>query len=54
MGDMTQPDKHQGNPESRSLASRLKHVCWIGGASGAGKSTTARRLATKHAGDTGQ
>jgi hypothetical protein len=31
-----------------ALASRLRHVYWIGGASGAGKSTIARRLATKH------
>jgi 2-phosphoglycerate kinase len=30
---------------TRSLASRLRHVYWIGGGSGAGKSTIARRLA---------
>lgn len=32
---------------SRSLAARLDHVFWIGGGSGAGKSTIARRLATE-------
>jgi 2-phosphoglycerate kinase len=31
-----------------SLSSRLRHVRWIGGGSGAGKSTIARRLATEH------
>lgn len=33
---------------SRSLAARLDHVYWIGGGSGASKSTIARRLATEH------
>jgi 2-phosphoglycerate kinase len=41
---MTPPEKHDGN----SLSSRLRHVYWVGGGSGAGKSTIARRLATKH------
>jgi hypothetical protein len=31
-----------------SLARRLRHVYWIGGGSGAGKSTIARRLASRH------
>jgi 2-phosphoglycerate kinase len=31
------------------LGSRLRHVYWIGGASGGGKSTIARRLATRYA-----
>jgi 2-phosphoglycerate kinase len=43
-------------PESRSelagdaalRAARLRHVYWIGGGSGAGKSTIARRLAARH------
>ncbi|MFJ9725658.1 hypothetical protein ACIRP3_23170 [Streptomyces sp. NPDC101209] len=30
------------------LAARLRHVYWIGGGSGAGKSTVARRLAGRH------
>jgi hypothetical protein len=31
-----------------SLRARLRHVYWIGGGSGAGKSTIARRLAARH------
>jgi 2-phosphoglycerate kinase len=34
--------------ESPTLPARLAHVCWIGGGSGAGKSTIARRLADRH------
>ena len=34
-------------PNERAAA-RLKHVYWIGGGSGAGKSTSARRLAARH------
>jgi len=30
------------------LRARLRHVCWIGGGSGAGKSVIARRLAARH------
>jgi 2-phosphoglycerate kinase len=30
------------------LRARLRHVYWIGGGSGAGKSTTARRIAARH------
>jgi 2-phosphoglycerate kinase len=30
------------------IAARLRHVYWIGGGSGAGKSTIARRLAARH------
>src|SRR5438094_10550689 len=30
------------------LRARLRHVYWIGGGSGAGKSTIARRLAARH------
>jgi hypothetical protein len=32
----------------RHDSARLGHVYWIGGASGAGKSTMARRLAVRH------
>jgi hypothetical protein len=45
---MTQPEAHEGSRDTASLASRLRHVYWIGGASGAGKSTIARRLAGRH------
>jgi hypothetical protein len=31
-----------------ALRARLAHVCWIGGGSGAGKSTIARHLAARH------
>jgi AAA domain-containing protein len=31
--------------ENSTLRQRLRHVCWVGGGSGAGKSTVARRLA---------
>jgi hypothetical protein len=34
--------------DAESLRRRLQHVRWIGGASGAGKSATARALAGKH------
>jgi hypothetical protein len=30
------------------LPQRLRHICWIGGGSGAGKSTVARRLSEMH------
>jgi hypothetical protein len=33
---------------SSALRARLKHVYWIGGGSGAGKSTIARRIAVRH------
>ncbi|MEU5091597.1 hypothetical protein [Streptomyces sp. NPDC021356] len=32
----------------RELPARLRHVFWVGGGSGAGKSTIARRLADRH------
>jgi 2-phosphoglycerate kinase len=31
-----------------ALRARLRHVYWIGGGSGAGKSTIARRVAGRH------
>jgi 2-phosphoglycerate kinase len=45
---MTQPEVHEDSRDSDSLTSRLRHVYWIGGASGSGKSTIARRLADKY------
>jgi hypothetical protein len=34
--------------DGAALRERLRHVCWIGGGSGAGKSTIARRIAALH------
>jgi hypothetical protein len=34
--------------EERALQARLRHVYWIGGGSGAGKSVMARRIAARH------
>jgi adenylylsulfate kinase-like enzyme len=45
---MTQPEAYEDSRDSASLTSRLRHVYWIGGASGSGKSTIARRLADRH------
>ena len=35
-------------PDDRSLRGQLRHVRWLGGATGAGKSTVARHLAEAH------
>lgn len=40
-----QPGQYEGVVGTAGLPARLRHVFWIGGGSGAGKSTTARRLA---------
>src|SRR3954471_14724529 len=37
-----------GQAGHAALAARLRHVYWIGGGSGAGKSTIARRIADRH------
>jgi 2-phosphoglycerate kinase len=42
------PDDHDKTADSLALRARLHHVYWIGGSSGAGKSTIARRIATRH------
>jgi hypothetical protein len=42
------PEAFEDSRDTGSLTSRLRHVYWIGGASGSGKSTIARRLADKH------
>jgi hypothetical protein len=34
--------------DTKAIAHRLRHVYWLGGGSGAGKSTVARRLAASH------
>lgn len=41
------PERH-GEAVDAALRARLRHVYWIGGGSGAGKSTIARRIATRH------
>jgi hypothetical protein len=38
----------ENNADGAALRERLRHVCWIGGGSGAGKSTVARRIAARH------
>jgi Fe-S cluster assembly ATPase SufC len=43
--DATSSSEHT---DAATLRARLKHVYWIGGASGAGKSTIARRVAGQH------
>jgi hypothetical protein len=42
------PDQHGERGDGAELQARLRHVYWIGGGSGAGKSTIARRLADQH------
>ncbi|MFI0899035.1 hypothetical protein [Streptomyces sp. NPDC020983] len=39
--------RHEEEAEALELPARLRHVYWIGGGSGAGKSTVARRLASR-------
>ncbi|MGW2384934.1 hypothetical protein [Streptomyces sp. NPDC001658] len=43
-----QPGPGQEETDAAGLRARLRHVRWIGGGSGGGKSTTARRLAGRH------
>ena len=43
-----QPQEHGNAVDAATLRARLQHVYWIGGGSGAGKSTIARRLAAQH------
>jgi 2-phosphoglycerate kinase len=42
------PDSHDKTADNVALRARLRHVYWIGGGSGAGKSTIAQRIATRH------
>jgi 2-phosphoglycerate kinase len=42
------PERHEEAAGAAALRARLRHVHWIGGGSGAGKSTIARRLADQH------
>src|SRR5262249_12773206 len=40
--------RHRRTDDAEELRARLRHVYWIGGGTGAGKSTIARRLASRH------
>jgi 2-phosphoglycerate kinase len=42
------PERHGETAVDTALRARLRHVYWIGGGSGAGKSTIARRMAARH------
>jgi 2-phosphoglycerate kinase len=42
------PEWHEETADSAALREQLRHVYWIGGGSGAGKSTIARRIAAQH------
>nr|BFE59959.1 hypothetical protein GCM10020063_044850 [Dactylosporangium thailandense] len=44
----TRPDHHAGTGNAAALQAQLQHVYWIGGGSGAGKSTIAHRIAARH------
>lgn len=48
MNDETRPEHHGETPDAAALRARLRHVYWLGGGSGAGKSTIARRIAARH------
>jgi hypothetical protein len=43
-----QTRQHERVADSEALHEQLRHVYWVGGASGAGKSTIARRIAAEH------
>jgi 2-phosphoglycerate kinase len=42
------PDEHEETTDAVALRARLQQAYWIGGGSGAGKSTMARRIAAQH------
>lgn len=42
------PERHGETADATVLRARLRHVYWIGGGSGAGKSTIAGRMAARH------
>lgn len=42
------PEQDKEAANATALSARLRHVYWIGGGSGSGKSTIARRLAAEH------
>lgn len=42
------PNRDYGTADTAELREKLRHVYWIGGGSGSGKSTIARRIAARH------
>jgi 2-phosphoglycerate kinase len=44
----TRPGHHATTNSAAALQAQLQHAYWIGGGSGAGKSTIARRIAARH------
>ncbi len=48
MNDAIRPEHHDETADAAALRARLRHIYWIGGGSGAGKSTIARRIAARH------
>ena len=42
------PEQRDEAAEAAALRARLQHVYWIGGGSGAGKSTITRRIAVRY------
>lgn len=48
MGSKERPEEYEHTGDVAELRARLRNVYWIGGGSGAGKSTTARRLAAQY------
>ncbi len=42
------PERHGETAAATAVRARLGHVYWVGGGSGAGKSTIARRVAARH------
>jgi hypothetical protein len=42
------PERHRETADAAALRARLRHVYWLGGGTGAGKSTIARRIAARH------
>ncbi|WP_052371597.1 hypothetical protein [Amycolatopsis taiwanensis] len=44
----TRSEHHGQTADIAALRARLRHVYWIGGGTGAGKSTVARRIAARH------
>lgn len=42
------PERREEPADGAALREQLRHVYWIGGGSGAGKSTIARRIAARH------
>jgi 2-phosphoglycerate kinase len=45
---MMRPEGHAQTADATALRAQLRNVYWIGGGSGAGKSTVARRMAARH------